>query len=484
MPGKKPGLEGLTAKGMTPWQQFYQGIRDPAWPDCVQEQDFDLLPDSIKLEIVEVHGYRRGEYRRQSRLVHRSFPIQTATACQLKWNWSTVYLTTGTTASCHRTNHHGFDRDKFDFHNTPQKIDDRHRMLQGEWPAKGCEYCQDIEQAGGQSDRITNLDLSGIHAPPELDQDSSATNVTPRILEVYFDNLCNLKCVYCGPHFSSLWDAENKQHGHFVQNGLRISADFQKDPAMTQNKQRLFDWMEQHAHHLTNFNILGGEPLFQTDLDRCLDFFAMHPAPDLDLQIFSNLNATEQRVANVIQKVKHLIDQGHIRQFTVTASLDCWGSEAEYARFPLDIKIWQRNFEMLLSQSWIRLVIGSTVTPLTVKTLPDLIEQINRWRQTRSVHHYFNSVNSPSHLFIDILGNVFESDFRHALDIMPQDTQEQQQTQKYLQGIALQSASGQPNAIEALKLRTFLDELDRRRRTKWQTAYPWLEPVFEDILAS
>jgi MoaA/NifB/PqqE/SkfB family radical SAM enzyme len=28
-------------------------------------------------------------------------------------------------------------------------------------------------------------------------------HVTPRILEVYFDNTCNLKCLYCGPHFSS-----------------------------------------------------------------------------------------------------------------------------------------------------------------------------------------------------------------------------------------------------------------------------------------
>jgi hypothetical protein len=33
----------------------------------------------------------------------RYFPIKTATACQLKWNWSTLFLTTGTTSSCHRT---------------------------------------------------------------------------------------------------------------------------------------------------------------------------------------------------------------------------------------------------------------------------------------------------------------------------------------------------------------------------------------------
>ena len=57
-------------------------------------------------------------------------------------------------------------------------------MLQGLWPEQGCEYCRNIEQAGGQSDRITNLNFPGIHAPPELDQDLNAVNVTPRILEV------------------------------------------------------------------------------------------------------------------------------------------------------------------------------------------------------------------------------------------------------------------------------------------------------------
>jgi hypothetical protein len=482
MPGEKPGLAGFATSRMTPWQQFYQTVRDPSWPDCEQETDFESLPDHVRQEIISLHGYHPGEYKQRARLPHRKFPIESATACQLKWSWSTVFLTTGETASCHRTNHHRFDAKTFDFHNTPQKKQDRSRMLQGLWPEKGCDYCQNIERAGGQSDRITNLDLAGIHAPSELDTDLQATSVTPRILEVYFDNLCNLKCVYCGPHFSSLWDAENKRHGPYRSNGLIISDDFQKDVNIEQNKQRLFDWMRENACHLTNFNILGGEPLFQSDFDRCLEFFSQHPAPDLDLQIFSNLNATAQRVGSVIQKVRQLINRGNIRQFTVTASLDCWGPEAEYARFPLNLTTWQSNFEMLLAEPWIKLVVGSTITPLTIKTFPDLVARLNHWRQIRDVHHYFNSVNGPSYLFIDVLGPVFQADFQKALDIMPNTTLEHRNVRGYLQGIALQSSSGAPRVPEVKKLRTFLDELDRRRHTDWQKVYPWLVTVFADIL--
>jgi hypothetical protein len=81
---------------------------------------FHLL--AVAYECTQVHGYKPGEYQSQSTLAHRAFPIQTKTACQLKWTWSTVFLTTGTTASCHRTNHHEFDKEVFDFHNTPEKI--------------------------------------------------------------------------------------------------------------------------------------------------------------------------------------------------------------------------------------------------------------------------------------------------------------------------------------------------------------------------
>jgi hypothetical protein len=117
-----------------------------------------------------------------------------------------------------------------------------------------------------------------------------------------------------------------------------------------------------------------------------------------------------------------------------------------------------------------------------VKTLPDLIAQLNHWRAEREVYHYFNSVNSPTYLFIDILGDVFQEDFEKAVDLMPAHTQHQQQTREYLKGIALQSANAQPNIGETRKLRTFLDEMDRRRHTDWRKVYPWLEPIFEEIL--
>lgn len=455
---------------MSTWQEFYNEIKDPAWPDCATEEEFTNLSSVIQKECTELFGYRIGQFKKISKLPNRVFPIMTATACQLKWNWSTVYLTTENTASCHRTNHHKFDTNEFNFHNTPQKLNDREHMLKGEWPDRGCEYCKNIERAGGASDRITNLDFPGIHAPLELDLNPTAIRVTPRILEVYFDNTCNLKCLYCGPHFSSLWDAENIKFGGVA---------FKKSTNIEANKQKIFDWIRTHGHQLAVFNILGGEPLYQRELEQCLDVFDQYPAPELKLQIFTNLNCKLSHLQKIVERIKQLIDQDKLREFEVTASLDCWGPEQEYVRFPLDLQVWEENFNYLVEQKWINLIVSSTITPLTIKTLPDLLERIQQWSKIRPVYHYQNSINNLSHLFIDIFGNMFDEDFARALALKPTRTPEEIASREYLQGIARQAASGSINSAEITKLYNYLTELDRRRNTDWATTFPWLVSVFK-----
>jgi hypothetical protein len=342
-------------------------------------------------------------------------------------------------------------------------------MLQGKWPTKGCTYCQDIEKSGGQSDRITNLDFPGIHAPRELDITPQAIQVTPRMLEVYFDNTCNLKCLYCGPHFSSLWDAENIKFGDPA---------FIKSKNIESNKQKLFNWLKANRQDLTVFNILGGEPLYQPELEQCLELFEQYPAPELKLQIFTNLNARLPYLQKIIQRIKRLINTRCIREFEVTASLDCWGAPQEYVRYPLNLQEWEKNFEYLLSQPWINLIVGSTVTPLTIKTLPNLLQKINHWNQTRQVYHYQNSVNSPDHMFIDVFGDIFQEDFAQAIALKPNQTPEEISSRNYLIGIAKQSQHGGPKPKEIHQLFDFLNTIDHRRRTHWPTVFPWLVDEF------
>ena len=159
--------------------------------------------------------------------------------------------------------------------------------------------------------------------------------------------------------------------------------------------------------------------------------------------------------------------------------MDNWGPEAEYVRFPLDLKQWEDNFLFMLSKKYINLVINSTLTPLTIKTYPALLEKVKEWSKIRKVYLYQNSVNWPNNQKIDIFGNIFEEDFQKALALKPVNTQEDQLSRDYLDGIRQQSNSKEPNVKEITSLFHFLNDIDLRRNINWRKTFPWLVTEFE-----
>jgi len=412
------------------------------------------------------------------------FPIKTKTACQLKWTWSTLYLNDGTTSSCHRVGRHPIPLENFeDFHNTPEKIDQRQVMLRGEWPQplpymskdEGCRYCEKIENAGGQSDRQYHLQIPGL-IPKELEQDPAATVVTPRILEVFLSNTCNLSCTYCGPKNSSKIQLENVKHGEFNKNGLTLPV-LDIDRNDNQDYVRaFFQWLEKNYLHLRRLHLLGGEPLYQKEFFQCMDFFKTHSNKDLEFNIVTNLMLDTEKLKTLLEQWKEMLVKKHIKRFDITVSLDCWGPEQEYARHGLKLDTIESNMNLLLAQKWLYLNINSTLSPLTLKRFPELIAKINSWKKIKKLNHHFQTVFSPEHHNPDIFGADFWSqDFERALAMMPDSDWQETSSKNYLLGIykQIQKSCVKPEMI--LQLHTHLDELDRRRGTNWKELFPYLE---------
>lgn len=421
------------------------------------------------------------------------FPIKTESACQLKWAWSTVFFNSGTTASCHRTQKYAIDADYFDqFHNLPDKITAREKMQQGIWPGSGCEYCKNVETAGGVSDRQSNLD-NGSLTPPELIADSSATAVTPTVLEVYFKNTCNMACVYCGPHFSSLWEDENRRFNSNFSTGQAFDVKAaQHNPDYDRMVSDLWKYLDEEDRYkvLQRYHILGGEPFLMKELDDSIEFWRTHPNPDLTFSIITNLNIPTERFKKYIKQFEKLVLGNKIWKLQLTASLDSWGNEQEYVRHGLDLATWQRNFELVLNKPWIGVSINSAVSALTIKSMPALLEKINEWnsRQTAVVKgvdrvrcaepilHSFNTTGQLDDPYA--FGNYFANDMQRILALMPMTTEDQQRQRKAMQGIAARLSTGVPNLMAIEKLKTYLDQLDQRRHTNWRTHFAWLNNDF------
>lgn len=411
------------------------------------------------------------------------FPIRTETACQLKWNWSTLYLYGGRTASCHRTGWGEVTPDTFDsFHNTDKKIRERQQMLEGKWPDESCEYCRRIEENGGFSDRMLHLDIPNM-VPTELLANPTATVVSPTILEVFFNNVCNLGCLYCLPMDSSRINQEHIKFGDFNRNGVELKSET-IDPNYNQVLEKFWQWMNKNSKTLKRFNVLGGEPFYQEEFYRLIDFVESTPHPDLELGIVTNLMINEDKLTNLINRFKELLTERHLKRIDITCSIDCWGPEQEYVRYGLDLATWQKNFELLITHKWLTVNINQTVSLLSIKTMPKLIQLLTEWRKQTSIGHYFSVVNpQPSYLRLEVLGSeVFRDDFTRILDLLPTETKSQRQAKMYMEGIFKVTENSVPDPIEMLKLKTFLDEKDRRRGTNWRQVFPWLELELKNVV--
>lgn len=416
-------------------------------------------------------------------MTRKFFPIVTETACQLKWTWSTLHLYSGETKSCHRVGSSVVSSETFNtFHNTPKKIADRELMLNGQWPQGGCEYCRDMETAGGQSDRQFHLQIPDL-VPPELEADSSATIVSPRILEVYLDNVCNMSCIYCEDKFSSRIQKENEKFGRFESQGLVIANSEVRHPQFAQLQTAFWSWMETNYHHLHRLHILGGEPFFQTQFETCLQFLESHSNTNLEFNIVTNLKVSLPKLTDFVQRVRALLVQHKIKRLDITCSIDCWGDEQEYIRYGFDLDQWKKNFEYLAGQKWITLNINQTITGIGIKSIVPLLQYINQHRTTRKIGHYHMAVVNNQYFNPEIFGpGFFDKDFEQILETMPDDTWQHKNSRELMKTLQLQCKQGQRQPDQLIKLRVVLDELDRRRQLNWRTTFPWLVKELEHVV--
>jgi hypothetical protein len=404
------------------------------------------------------------------------FPINTATACQSKWTWSTIYLNQLSTASCHRVNPVPFTLDDFDnFHNIPKKIADRELMLAGQWPSGGCEYCKKIEDSGGFSDRQHNLNIRGL-TPVELETDPTATHITPRLVEIFAQNTCNLACIYCNGNLSSRIEQENLKYGDFDQNGVKIPVITVPTVAADEYFERWISWLDQNVFQLRRLHLLGGETFLQHNLmTRVLDCLERNPNPDLQFNIFSNFNVPDRYWNLYTERIQDLQSRGHIGVFDLTASIDCWGPAAEYVRSGLDLAKFEKRLAWASEQGdWLRLNVNQTITAMTIRTMPELMEKINYYKQRKSIGQYFEFYIGPDHYHHPEIfaWSTWANDFNRIFALISADNQD---LQDRLSGIQSQLKQfTQHNFAEINCLHTYLDELDRRRGTDWRAVFPYL----------
>lgn len=418
-----------------------------------------------------------------------------STMCLVKWQHATVNLAAGTVKSCCHNSFRHFDSELhakgYQFHETLQDLKERKMLRQGQKP-KDCATCWWLEDQGQTSDRMTwsQKEWMKVKAPFILEsQIASAT--TPTWLEVNFTSQCNFKCAYCSPSFSSQWYKEIQDHGPYpitpLHNDLKYNPnrEYSQEYDGTKTKELFWKWFEEIYPNLKLLKITGGEPLLGTHPQKLFKWILSNENPKMDFSINSNLCPPDKSWNHFLHFATNIFNtKNSIQNLYLHPSIDCFGERAEYIRFGLDFKKFQKNLEAYLEHTKGHVVFISSLNSLSLAGLERLWEYVlelkRRFYKKNLITIDTQFIHQPNWLNINILPREFEAYIERTLNFAENNLTNDHSGFMYqeIEGlkIALRMLRANPNDIELQRtnLFRFLKEHDRRRGTQFRAVFPEL----------
>ena len=342
--------------------------------------------------------------------------------CLAKWQQVSLHLTTGMTNSCYHPPLHNIDPEAIKtnpgaLHNTEHKKAQRKIMLKNEKPTE-CSYCWNMEAHGELSDR--HYRSGEPWAAEHFDTIMNSTgneDVIPSYVEVNFSNVCNLKCSYCSPQFSSTWAEEILHQGAYPTTPPHNHPDHfsgrrRPIPNRVENPyvEAFWKWWPELYPSLKHFRMTGGEPLLDRNTYRVFEYVLALPKPDLHLDVTSNFSVEYDIFKKYANYVKDLTET-NIEHFMQYVSLDTgWVEHAEYIRNGAQGNRIYDNVDMFLhhvtQKSSLTFII--TLNNLSLMGLQNMFEWILELREKYSKTHqriWFDTpvLRTPSWQSIQIL---------------------------------------------------------------------------------
>jgi len=196
-----------------------------------------------------------------------------------------------------------------------------------------------------------------------------------QFVDIRNSNLCNLKCRYCGPHFSSQW-AQELGHASPI---VSCSIEEHKSILLTES----LHWMY----------FTGGEPLILADHWAILEeLIATNQAHKISLLYNSNLTSLKYKDKNIVSIWKQF------KKVTVNCSIDAVGLELEYIRSGANWNTIDSNIQ-LLKKLDINIMISPVVSILNVWNL----ETLFIYAQKHKIKVDLNILEGPDYLALNVI---------------------------------------------------------------------------------
>ena len=433
--------------------------------------------------------------------------------CLAKWKQVSLHLPTGLNNSCYHPPLHQIDATALKdnpsaLHNTEHKKKQRIIMLKNEKPPE-CSYCWNMESNGNLSDRHYRSGEPWAASDYEAIKNSTGEedDVIPSYVEVNFNHVCNLKCSYCSPQFSSSWMQEidkfggyptsttHNDPGHFVGRNRPI-------PHSHDNPyvDAFWEWWPILYPKLKHFRMTGGEPLMDKNTYKVFDYVLALPNPELHLDVTSNFSVEDVLMEKYLGYVKNLCNT-QIEHFMQYVSLDSGiPAHAEYIRHGLNTAKLDNNVDRFLTEIPYRnsLTFIITMNNLSVLGLQKLLTWVLDLRKQHSTTYqrvWFDTpvLRQPKWQSLQILPPVYVGILERVADWMELNLETAQDPFHGFKDYEVQRLrrdidwmkDGQTLDPAYINLQRadfyrFFNEHDRRRNTSFIKTFPEMKEFWDE----
>lgn len=267
-----------------------------------------------------------------------------------------------------------------DFVGNDYLLNIRKKYADGKAPSE-CDACWKLENLNYQSYRRGEILAQEAHQQTKYST-AVLTNLTFNC-----ENICNLKCIICGPRYSSLWKEDYKKLGYPI-----VSIAESKTKTKHNNIFLQLDFSK-----LEKIHFQGGEPFLTADHKKILQK-ACDDGAIGNCVVSYNTNGTVLPDRETIELWKQA------KLVKVYFSIDSVGDSFDYVRFPADWKQVENNIVngfFKISDCNIVFSIGPTVNITNVFYLGDIInwvqDKIEYNLQGDATEIYINPVGQMSY---------------------------------------------------------------------------------------
>lgn len=239
-----------------------------------------------------------------------------------------------------------------------------------------CQNCWDKESHGARSQRSiynkhvgkileAHWDKNFTHNVKLLESIKNVETSAIQSFDLQLGNLCNLKCIMCGPDRSSQIMTEIKLHPE-----LKKLYDFNPTGDLEYaNKEDFKSWCEKYLQNSIHLKFTGGEPFLNPYLLQVLEHIPDSQKKKCILHFTTNLTRINQKILDLFDKFK---------ETWISVSVEGIGDLLEYTRYPHKWADLENNLMLIMDRSKVFVSISHVIQAPTFVGMKDLVEYFDK----------------------------------------------------------------------------------------------------------